>query len=186
MTTSLPSPTGTKSAQNQSRTAVLSRLARETGVAFDHSVKVYLDLCCFNRPFDDQSQLLVRLQTEAKLAIQEAIRSRSHILFWSAILDLENNENPDLERKNAIEQWRPLSEVDVATSAAVESLASVLAGQGLKAMDALHLASAIEGGCDYFLTTDKKVLRKMKNDLKFSTQWSSSAKPRQLTNEDGH
>ena len=63
-------------------------------------MKVYLDLCCFNRPFDDQSQLLVRLQTEAKLAIQESIRSRSHTLIWSAILDLENIEIPDSERKD--------------------------------------------------------------------------------------
>jgi len=127
-------------------------------------VKLYLDLCWFNQPFDDQSQLLVRLQTEAKLAIQESIRSRGHTLIWSAILDLENIENPDSERKDAIEQWRPLSDVDVATSATVENLATVLEGQGLKAMDALHLASAIEAGCDCFLTTDKQILRKMKDD----------------------
>lgn len=133
-------------------------------VAFQHNVKVYLDLCCFNRPFDDQSQLLVRLQTEAKLAIQESIRSGSHSLIWSAILDLENIENPDMERKNAIEQWRPLSEADVETTADVENLATMLEGQGLKAMDALHLESAIDGGCDCFLTTDKQILRKMKND----------------------
>lgn len=65
------------------------------------SMKVYLDLCCFNRPFDDQSQLLVRLQTEAKLAIQESIRTHDHALIWSAILDLENTGNPDPERQAA-------------------------------------------------------------------------------------
>jgi hypothetical protein len=37
--------------------------------------RIYLDICCFNRPFDDQTQLLVRLQTEAKLAVQDAIRT---------------------------------------------------------------------------------------------------------------
>lgn len=31
---------------------------------------IYLDICCFNRPFDDQSDLIVRLQTEAKLHVQ--------------------------------------------------------------------------------------------------------------------
>jgi len=36
--------------------------------------KLYLDNCCFNRPFDDQSQMLVRLETEAKLFIQEGIK----------------------------------------------------------------------------------------------------------------
>ncbi len=126
-------------------------------------MKIYLDLCCFNRPFDDQSQLLVRLQTGAKLAIQEAIRSGSHSLVWSAILDLENFDNPDQSRKSSIEQWKPLSEIDVAASVSVENIATELESQGLKAMDALHLASVMEGGCEYFLT-DKHILRKMKND----------------------
>jgi hypothetical protein len=30
-------------------------------------VRLYLDNCSFNRPFDDQSQLKIRLETEAKL-----------------------------------------------------------------------------------------------------------------------
>ena len=33
-------------------------------------MRVYLDNCCYNRPFDDQSQLKVRLETEAKLFVQ--------------------------------------------------------------------------------------------------------------------
>ena len=36
---------------------------------------VYLDNCCFNRPFDDQSKIRILLETEAKLAVQELIRS---------------------------------------------------------------------------------------------------------------
>ena len=111
-------------------------------------MKLYLDLCCFNRPFDDQSQLKVRLQTEAKLSVQESIKSRNHILIWSAILDLENADNPDLERRTAIAEWKSLAEVDVATTVAVEDLAAILAGGGLKPMDALHMASAIEAGAD--------------------------------------
>ena len=127
-------------------------------------MKLYLDLCCFNRPFDDQSQLLVRLQTEAKLAVQESIRSRNHTLIWSAILDLENADNPDMERKTAIAASKSLAEVDVVTTVTVENHATILAGEGLKAMDALHIASAIEAGANCFLTTDKQILRKMKSD----------------------
>ena len=129
-------------------------------------MKLYLDLCCFNRPFDDQSQLLVRLQTEAKLAIQESIRSRVHTLVWSAILDLENADNPDSERESAIAEWKSLAEVDLAITVNVENLATKLAGDGLKAMDALHFASAIEAGADCFVTTDKQILRKMKSDCR--------------------
>jgi predicted nucleic acid-binding protein len=127
-------------------------------------MRLYLDLCCFNRPFDDQGQLLVRLQTEAKLAVQESIRNGTHALIWSAILDLENADNPDSERKTAIGEWKRLAEADVATTSAVEQLACALAGNGLKPMDALHIASAIEAGAGCFLTTDKQILRKMKNN----------------------
>ena len=126
-------------------------------------MKLYLDLCCFNRPFDDQTQLLVRLQTEAKLAIQESIRIQAHTLIWSAILDLENAGNPDPERQAAICEWKRLSEIDLATTEAVERIATTLASLGVRPMDALHLASAIEAGADCFLTTDKQILRKMKS-----------------------
>jgi predicted nucleic acid-binding protein len=127
-------------------------------------MRLYLDLCCFNRPFDDQGQLLVRIQTEAKLAVQQSIRSGAHTLVWPAILDLENAGNPDAERKTAIAEWKALAEFDVAMTAAVERLAFALAGDGLKAMDALHIASAIEAGAGCFLTTDKQILRRMKSD----------------------
>ena len=37
-------------------------------------MNVYLDICCFNRPFDEQSSLIVYLETEAKLHVQELVR----------------------------------------------------------------------------------------------------------------
>jgi len=33
-------------------------------------LKLYLDNCCLNRPFDDQIQQRIYLETEAKLFIQ--------------------------------------------------------------------------------------------------------------------
>ena len=49
------------------------------------SMKIYLDNCCFNRPFDDQSQLRILLEAEAKLRIQENIRSGTFELVWSYV-----------------------------------------------------------------------------------------------------
>ena len=57
-------------------------------------MRLYLDNCCFNRPFDDQTALTVRLETEAKLHIQMAILSGRYALGWSYILDYENAANP--------------------------------------------------------------------------------------------
>ena len=122
---------------------------------------IYLDICCFNRPFDDQSDLLVRLQTEAKLYVQEMIRGGSLSLIWSAVMDLENAANPDMNRKLAVGEWQKIGFVDVPVSRRVEDIAGTLARIGVKPMDALHAACAMEAEAEYFLTTDKALLRKM-------------------------
>jgi hypothetical protein len=63
-------------------------------------IRVYLDNCCFNRPFDDQGQVRVRLETEAKLEIQRRIKDKKLELAWSYMLDYENQANPFEERRD--------------------------------------------------------------------------------------
>lgn len=125
---------------------------------------IYLDICCFNRPFDDQADLLVRLQTEAKLHVQDLIRKGELLLAWSAVMDIENLANPDINRKLAVADWKKLSSVDVSVGENIEKVAEALAVIGVKPMDALHVACAIEAKTAYFLTTDKALLRKMTHD----------------------
>jgi predicted nucleic acid-binding protein len=122
---------------------------------------IYLDICCFNRPFDDQSDLIVRLQTEAKLHVQEMIRAGVIDLVWSAVMDIENSANPDFNRKAAVADWQRLAVVDLPVNETVEEVAELLSRIGVKPMDALHVACAIEAHAEYFLTTDNALLRKM-------------------------
>lgn len=68
-------------------------------------MRLYLDNCCFNRPFDDQSTLTIRLETEAKLDIQAAIRTGQYSLGWSYVLDYENAANPLAEHRSEIQKW---------------------------------------------------------------------------------
>ena len=123
-------------------------------------MRVYLDNCCFNRPFDDQTLLSTRLETEAKLKIQEKIKAADIALGWSYILDFENNANPFLERQIEIQRWKKLS--CSFTNETPEILAQMkqLMTLGLKPVDALHVACAIDLKCDYFLTVDKGILKK--------------------------
>lgn len=69
-------------------------------------MRIYMDNCCFNRPFDDQSKIRIRLETEAKLYIQEKIINKEIELAWSYIIDYENQFNPFEERRNAIDKWK--------------------------------------------------------------------------------
>ena len=52
-------------------------------------MRVYLDNCCYNRPFDEQAQLAVRLETEAKLEVQRQMRSGELEYVWSDMLVTE-------------------------------------------------------------------------------------------------
>ena len=124
-------------------------------------MKIYLDICMFNRPFDDQNQIRIRLEAEAKLYIQAQIKNGSLALVWSYILDLENQQNPYEERKNIIRNWKVNASVDIEETESILNKAELIAGMGLKAKDALHVASAIEGGATYFLTTDDRIIRKL-------------------------
>ena len=62
-------------------------------------MKIYLDNCCFNRPFDDQRQIRIHLESEAKLFIQNLVLQNKITFVWSYILDYENSFNPFDERK---------------------------------------------------------------------------------------
>ena len=63
-------------------------------------MKVYLDNCCYNRPYDDQSSLPISLEAQAKLLIKEKCLE----LASSFILDYENSCNPYTDRKIAIKE----------------------------------------------------------------------------------
>ena len=124
------------------------------------NMKLYLDNCCFNRPFDDQSQLRIRLEAEAKLRIQEEIRSGSYTLVWSYILDYENSKNPFRERQEQIAKWRAYSREDIQEDDKILRVAAKLSEHGIKKIDSLHIACAIRASASFFLTTDDGVLKK--------------------------
>ena len=123
-------------------------------------MRVYLDNCCFNRPYDNQSNLMVCLETEAKLFVQELILKEELELVWSFVLDYENNDNPFEERKKSIISWKSLAVIDCDLCDKIADEANDLMKLGLKQKDASHIACAIYANADYFLTTDKKILNK--------------------------
>ncbi len=123
-------------------------------------MRLYLDNCCFNRPFDDQSWLTVRLETEAKLHIQNAIRAGQYALGWSYILDYENTANPLEERRTEIQRWAALADSYVVETPAILAAMKNIVTVGIKPLDALHIACAQALECQYFLTVDKGILKK--------------------------
>ena len=128
---------------------------------------IYLDLCCFNRPWDDQSSSRVRLETEAKLLLQDSVRLGATSLVWSYALTYENNFNPHRERRETIAAWQQLAISTVQASKEVVVIALQLEADGATAFDALHAACAIHAGAALFVTTDDRLLRivRRRNDI---------------------
>ena len=105
----------------------------------DDKKRIYLDNCCFNRPFDDQAFLRIRLETEAKLFVQSLIREEWIDLAWSYVLDYENGANPCDERRLEIQRWKSLSVCCIDENADIlEKMRGGIA-RGLDPLDALHV-----------------------------------------------
>ena len=124
------------------------------------TIKIYLDNCSYNRPFDDQAQMKIRLETEAKLYIQAGVRIGRYTLVWSYMLDFENDGNPYEEKQKSISPWKNIANEYCPSTNEILSAGSIYMGHGIRAKDALHIACAVKSNCDYFITTDKKLLNK--------------------------
>ena len=106
----------------------------------EFAVRVYLDNRCFNRPFDEQFSAVIRLETDAKLHIQELIRNGNLELCWSFVLDFENAADPFEEVRDGIGEWKILAAADCMLSNDIAVKAAQLMKLGLKQMDAAHVA----------------------------------------------
>jgi len=129
--------------------------------------RVYFDNCAYNRPFDDQSQIKIALETEAKKHIQQLIVEKNIDLVYSYINRLENDDNPFTTRKNSINDFfkNAVFYIDSSHAGVVEEKAAIIMQTGIKPRDALHIACAIESECGYFITTDKPLLRHTPSDI---------------------
>ena len=126
------------------------------------TVRVYLDNCCYNRPYDDQSQVRISLEAQAKLHIQELIRENKLELVTSYMLTYENSRNRVESKKNAIQRYMEdfsLIHVSASRSGEVEKIAEMIHATGVKPADSIHAACGIISESDYLITTDDRLLR---------------------------
>ncbi len=68
-------------------------------------MKIYLDNCCFNRPYDDQTQIRISLETQAKLYVQDLVKRKQIDLVTSYVLWFENSQNPYETKRTAIAEF---------------------------------------------------------------------------------
>jgi hypothetical protein len=69
-------------------------------------VLLYLDLNCFNRPFDDQSQDLIAREAAAVFSLLHWIVDGIDQLTCSAVLEFENSQHPLMDRRTELRVGR--------------------------------------------------------------------------------
>ncbi len=122
-------------------------------------MRVYLDACCINRPFDDQRQLRIRLESEAVTIVLEKFQSGDWEWLGSETLFYELSQNPDMENRQRTLALARMAQRIVGLNETILQRAEKLQQAGFDVYDALHLACAEAGGADVFLTTDDKIIR---------------------------
>ena len=123
-------------------------------------MRVYFDTCCLQRPLDDQTQLRIRVETEAVFSLLAAVEAGDLSLLGSEALEYEVSCIPDQTRQIEVLDVLSLAVERLEVTGAVESLALSFEQQGVRAMDAIHLACASIAKADFFCTCDDKLLRK--------------------------
>lgn len=121
-------------------------------------MRIYLDVCCLKRPFDRQSQPRIEIETTAVLAILRAWTEGTIELLRTVGHGIENDQNRNALRAAIVRGFLAQLPDAGPTPAIVRRRTPELAGRGIGAFDAFHLAWAEHLRADCFLTTDNRLI----------------------------
>jgi len=130
-------------------------------------MKLYLDLCVYNRPFDYQGQERVALETSAFTYVLEMIEKGAYTLVVSEALVYENSKNPDEQRKIRVASYFHLAQEFIRIDDSDIERVRFLKGLGFSDIDALHIALAERSNADYFITCDADIINRYKKHQDF-------------------
>ena len=128
-------------------------------------MKLYLDLCVYNRPFDNQSQPRIMMETLGFVIIMALVSSGGIETINSFDLEYENEQNPKLDNKMIITDMLQAASRFVGYSEGIHKRAEILEGLGIMGMDALHVACAEYADADLLVTCDDIFLKKCKSSI---------------------
>lgn len=131
-------------------------------------LKLYLDNCCYNRPFDDLTQEKVNLEASAIETIFRKHINKEIEIYKSMAIDFEISKiNYENKRRQVEDLYDAIESIEIAYSEEIKQRAVELRKYNIKDMDSLHLAFAESEDVDYFITTDRLLINASKRaDLK--------------------
>ncbi len=125
-------------------------------------MRIYLDMCSIQRPLDTKTHPRIAVEAEAILGVLMLCEAGQVELMVSDALGFELERNPNPVRKEYALKVLSKAAVFVETDSQIEKRARTFLEEGIKPVDALHLASAVEAKADYFCTCDDRFLKRAK------------------------
>lgn len=123
------------------------------------TLNCYIDACCLNRPFDDQTQDRIRIESESVIILLKISLTGKIKLIGSDVLKHEISKTPDPVRKSQLLTLSKYISKFYSLNDVIIALAHKLQKSGFGAFDSLHIAVAEKSGADIFITTDNKILK---------------------------
>jgi predicted nucleic acid-binding protein len=121
---------------------------------------IYLDVCALSRPFDDQSFLRIRMETEAVNLILSEVRQGTYGLLVSPVHIREIAAIGDaVERVELQMLLAALGRPVMVNRAKARARAEELIRLGFGVADAAHVAFAEQPGAD-FISSDDRLIKK--------------------------
>jgi predicted nucleic acid-binding protein len=121
-------------------------------------MKFYLDCCCYNRPYDDQTQEKIHMEGEAVLAIISKSKQINDEIIGSLALDLEIEQINDIEKKEKVKYFydQAITEKIKYSTDILKRVQELSEQASIRTIDMFHLAFAENANADVLLTTDTK------------------------------
>ena len=126
-------------------------------------LKLYLDNCCYNRPFDDLKQEKINLEAGAIDAIINIYVNNKIIIYKSRAIDYEISKISNGEKKRQVEDLYDALELEnIPYNYDMDKRVEELEKFNIHYMDAYHIAFAESKEVDYFITVDKQLINSSK------------------------
>jgi len=118
-------------------------------------------MCVYNRPFDDQSQPRIMIETQIFIMMLVMVSGGRFVLVNSFALEYENSKNPNIENMLKISDFLGYSAEYISCDDGILDRSLEFEKYDLMGMDAVHVACAEKAKADFFVTCDDDLIKKL-------------------------
>ena len=121
-------------------------------------MRLYFDICCYSRLYDDQTQIKVYMESEAVLNILNISKQNNDEIVGSSALDLEIDQIDNVEKREKIKYFyhQTITEKIDYKENVFNRVKELSQQTKIKTLDSFHLSFAENSNVNILLTTDNK------------------------------